>query len=92
MIRLVADESEILTLAVAPDMRRMGIGTALVAESVANARFAGANRIFLEVSGENTAARALYQQAGFRVLGRRKAYYQAPDGHHIDALTLGKAL
>ena len=49
---------------------------------------AGAVRLFLEVAEDNVAARALYERAGFGQIGRRKAYYAAPDGGRTDALVL----
>ena len=64
LMRVVADEAEVLTLAVRPSSRRRGLGRALTVESVAAARALGAERVFLEVADDNAAARALY--AGLR--------------------------
>ena len=89
LIRLVLDEAEILTLAVRPAARRAGLGGRLVGQGAVQAVQGGANRLFLEVAEDNAAARALYARAGFRFLGRRKAYYAAPDGGRTDALVLG---
>ena len=36
----------------------------------------------------NAAARALYARAGFAEVGRRRGYYQRPDGRREDALVL----
>lgn len=88
VVRTVADEAEILTLAVAPDARRRGRGGALLHAAVAHARRSGAARLFLEVSTKNAAALALYVSAGFREIGRRARYY--PDG--ADALTMSLTL
>ncbi|MFC7377784.1 GNAT family N-acetyltransferase [Brevundimonas sp. GCM10030266] len=88
LMRAVADEAEILTLAVRPDARRSGEGTALVADGVAAASLAGADRVFLEVADDNAAARALYVRTGFTEAGRRPRYYSRPDGSRVDALLL----
>jgi ribosomal-protein-alanine N-acetyltransferase len=88
MARVAADEAEILTLAVAPDVRRAGIGRALVDVAAAHAFSLGATRFFLEVSMTNQAAQALYRAAGFVQVGRRARYY--PDGS--DALVLSRGL
>ncbi len=88
LARIAVDEAEILTLAVAPAARRQRRGRALLAASVARAREAGAHRMMLEVSAENTPARALYQAAGFAEVGRRQHYYE--DGS--DALILAAML
>jgi [ribosomal protein S18]-alanine N-acetyltransferase len=89
LIRVVLDEAEILTLAVRPEARRAGLGGRLTGQGALAAAAAGAERLFLEVAEDNTAARALYDRAGFRQIGRRKAYYAAPDGARTDALVLG---
>ena len=88
LLRVVADEAEILTLAVRPSARGQGIGTRLVREGGAAAEQQGATRLFLEVAGDNTAARALYARTGFIEAGRRPGYYARPDGHRQDALIL----
>ncbi|GAA0198546.1 ribosomal-protein-alanine N-acetyltransferase [Brevundimonas nasdae] len=88
LIRVVLDEAEILTLAVRPSARRAGLGGRLVGQGAIAAAQAGAVRLFLEVAEDNVAARALYERAGFGQIGRRKAYYAAPDGGRTDALVL----
>jgi ribosomal-protein-alanine N-acetyltransferase len=88
LARVVADEAEILTLAVAPEARRAGIGRALVDAAAAHALSVGATRFFLEVSMTNQPAQALYRAAGFVQVGRRARYY--PDG--ADALVLSRGL
>jgi ribosomal-protein-alanine N-acetyltransferase len=88
LARAAADEAEILTLAVAPDVRRAGIGRALVDAAAAHALSLGATRFFLEVSMTNQPAQALYRAAGFVQVGRRARYY--PDG--TDALVLSRGL
>lgn len=88
LARVSADEAEILTIAVDPARRRRGIGRGLLAESEAAARAAGAATMLLEVAASNAAARALYDGAGYRPVGRRPGYY----GRGRDALVLSKDL
>ncbi len=88
LMRAVADEAEILTLAVRPAARRAGQGTRLVGEGVLAAAARGAARVFLEVADDNAAARALYARAGFAEAGRRPGYYAGVDGARRDALLL----
>lgn len=90
--RAIADEAELLTLAVAPSLRRCGHGRALLAAFEAAARQRAAQWVFLEVAASNGAARALYAQAGYREIARRSGYYAAPDGRAVDALLLRRAL
>ena len=88
LMRAVADEAEILTLAVRPAARRGGLGGRLVGEGVLAAAARGATRVFLEVAEDNVAARALYERTGFVEAGRRPGYYAAADGGRRDALLL----
>ena len=88
LIRVVADEAEILTLAVRPAARRSGLGGRLVEAAVVRAAALGAERMFLEVAEDNVAARALYARAGFVEAGRRRGYYARSDGSREDALIL----
>ncbi len=84
----IADEAEILTLAVSEEFRGQGLGRALALELLARLRAAGARRVSLEVRSSNVAARALYASLGFAAEGMRAHYYR--DGE--DALLLGAAL
>lgn len=77
-MKAVLDEADITNVAVDPDRRRQGIGKMLLRELLARAGKLGIRRIFLEVRVSNTAARALYEQAGFRTVDVRKNYYEKP--------------
>jgi ribosomal-protein-alanine acetyltransferase len=77
--RIAADEMEILNLAVDPESRRRGAGTALVDVALEHGRRAGAARVFLEVRESNLAARRFYERRGFAVTGRRSRYYRQPE-------------
>jgi [ribosomal protein S18]-alanine N-acetyltransferase len=89
--RAVADESELLLLAVLPSRHREGIGGGLLEEFMQRARDQGASRVHLEVRDGNPAVE-MYRSAGFRPVGRRNKYYQAADGKRFDALTLAQDL
>lgn len=86
--RAVAGEAELLTLAVAPEARRQGIGAALLADFVVASRARGATDAFLEVAADNAGAIALYASRGWAAAGRRRNYY-APG---IDAILMRQAL
>jgi ribosomal-protein-alanine N-acetyltransferase len=87
LVRTVADEAELLLIAVDPGARRKGIGRELIEHFIGHATTAGATRLHLEVRDGNDAI-ALYHAAGFKVAGRRKLYYRGADGRQYDALTL----
>lgn len=86
--RTIADEAELLTLAVSPQARRQGIGRGLLAEFHDMARQRGATEAFLEVASDNAPARALYLGRGWAEAGQRRNYY-APG---IDAILMRRAL
>jgi ribosomal-protein-alanine N-acetyltransferase len=86
---LVRDELHVLSLAVAPALRRRGYGRALLEGAVSVARSRGARYATLEVRKSNVAARRLYAGLGFSVIGERPGYYVAPDE---DALVLLREL
>lgn len=83
LLRVVADEAEILTIGVVPESRSRGLGRQLLDALEEAAQTAGAVRIFLEVSQANASARRLYDQAGYSEIGLRKAYYADGNDAHI---------
>jgi ribosomal-protein-alanine N-acetyltransferase len=80
LCRVAADEAEVLTLAVAPALRRRGIAGELLQGAMAAALAAGAGAMFLEVATDNPGAEALYRAHGFGEVGRRPGYFSRPDG------------
>ena len=75
VVRAVAEgEWEILNLAVAPAVRRQGIGRQLL--SAALERHTG--ECFLEVRESNEAARRFYERLGFKEVTKRLQYYSNP--------------
>lgn len=92
LMRAIADEAEVLTLAVSPAHRRLGAGAALLQAGLDLAAAAGAETAFLEVASDNAAALALYTAAGFAPAGRRAGYYARSSGPAMDALLLRRAL
>lgn len=84
--RCTLDEEELLLLAVAPPYRGNGIGSALLARFIADARSRGISRMFLEMRDGNPAER-LYRRHGFQNVGRRMNYYRRGTGPSLDAIT-----
>jgi len=89
LVRTVADESELLLIAVLPAQHRQRVGSQLLGHFLDRARHAGVGRVHLEVRDGNPAVR-MYQGAGFVQVGRRRDYYQSPNGDRYDALTLAR--
>lgn len=92
LAQLVADEAEILTIGVAKDWQRKGLGKRLLDGLARAAQRAEAKTLFLEVAADNDAAMALYRRAGFLGIGLRRGYYARPDGDAVDAVTLALKL
>lgn len=71
----VADEVHLLTVAVHPARRRLGVGEALVRLVQREAMVRKARAVLLEVRMANVPARRLYARLGFRTTGLRRGYY-----------------
>ncbi|HEY8671862.1 MAG TPA: GNAT family N-acetyltransferase [Terriglobales bacterium] len=69
---------EIENIVVAAGRQRRGFGKMLLQALIAAAGAHKAKSIFLEVRESNAAARALYENCGFSITGRRKSYYKDP--------------
>ncbi|MBA4358437.1 MAG: ribosomal-protein-alanine N-acetyltransferase [Desulfovibrio sp.] len=80
---VMAQEMELMNIAVHPFHRRKGLGARLLAEVLRLCRAAGAAEGFLEVRRSNAGAIDLYEKFGFIQVGTRKNYY--PDNKE-DAL------
>jgi ribosomal-protein-alanine N-acetyltransferase len=78
LLSVIADESEILNIAVAPLHRREGIGKQLLESALCEARSRGAENCYLEVRASNESAIHLYTFFGFTKVGLRKQYYTKP--------------
>jgi ribosomal-protein-alanine N-acetyltransferase len=87
LLRTVADEAELLLLAVSKTAQRRGVGGALLDHFIDLGRQGGLSRLHLEVRDGNSAV-AMYQAFGFQEEGRRRKYYTGRDGSQHDALTM----
>lgn len=80
----VADEGEVLTIAVDRQHRRGGVARRLLSDVSSHWLINGVKTGFLEVREDNGPAIGLYTSSGWRTVGRRTGYY--PDG--TDALLM----
>lgn len=74
----VADEGELLNIAVDPAFRRMGAARVLMDACLSLCAEKQIAALYLEVRESNTPARTLYRSYGFRELGMRRNYYEKP--------------
>jgi len=73
----VADEGDIMNLAVRKDFRRHGLGELLLRRLMERGKEKGAVDFSLEVRSSNEAAVPLYRKMGFAVEGVRRGYYES---------------
>jgi ribosomal-protein-alanine N-acetyltransferase len=88
--RIVQDQAEILSIAVASAKRGRGLARQLLDINLRRLAALGVRSVFLEVEEGNVSARRLYRRAGFQEVGRREAYYAAE--HGAAALVLRREL
>src|SRR5262245_21525017 len=65
----ITDPPELQDVQVRPEYRRLGVASTLTLKAEAHARSLGFDRLRLEVSDWNAAARALYRKCGFADIG-----------------------
>jgi len=92
MSRLVEDEAEILSVAVARPRRGRGLAHNLLNLHLRRLAAFGARAVFLEVDEHNKAAIRLYDRAGFHEISRRPNYYPGAGGKAVAALVLRRDL
>lgn len=85
--RETADEAEILTVCVAPAVRRNGVARKLFGVFLGD--ISPDARLVLEVAVENKEAIKLYKSIGFQEVGRRPDYYGGGKVR-VDALVLAR--
>ena len=81
-----------LGMALLPDFRGRGLGRELLNGCVGWSGRAGAHKIDLEVWPHNTAARHLYERAGFVVEGRRRRHWRRNSGELWDSIEMSLVL
>ena len=70
-----AKEAHLVNIAVRPERRREGWASLMMRWFLRFVKRKGAQKVYLEVRESNLAAQKLYRKFGFRIDGRRKAYY-----------------
>lgn len=92
MLRLAADEAELITIAVDPKWRKKGVGLALINAALDDLRMTPSRKLFLEVADDNPAALSLYRKLGFAKIGERRGYYERANGQPATALVMAREL
>jgi ribosomal-protein-alanine N-acetyltransferase len=92
MSRLVEDEAEILSVAVARPQQGRGLARKLLSLHLRRLAGLGARAVFLEVDEHNRPAIRLYDRAGFQEISQRPNYYPAAGVKAAAALVLRRDL
>ena len=82
-IMIVADEAELLNIAVKKEYRRQEIASSLIDKLLDCGQQSQCSRILLEVRSNNHAAIHLYKKKDFTELAIRKNYYSNPSDDAI---------
>jgi len=85
----IQDQGELANIAVAPQLRDMGLGGYLLDQMTVEALGRGVESLYREVRVSNARARAMYASRGFQEIGVRRDYYEKP---REDARVLMKRL
>ena len=85
VVQAVADDAEILYLAVHPDRRNRGLAKRLLEAIKAQAFERGCCRVLMEVAEDNIAAIGLYSSWGAKQIGYRHHYYQRSNNLYVHA-------
>ena len=75
LFQIVADECEIITIAVLPKFQGKGFARAMITEMLGVCSVMRVKKVFLEVSTKNTSAISLYKKFTFSEYNRRSKYY-----------------
>jgi ribosomal-protein-alanine N-acetyltransferase len=85
----IKNEAHLVTFAIHPSFRRMGLGTKLLEYLLKNAQDQSLNTITLEVRDSNLVAQRFYERFGFEKIAIRSHYYSDTDE---DAIVYWKKL
>lgn len=75
---MIAGEGDVTNIAVFPENRGHGTGSALTEALISEGRKRGMNAFTLEVRVSNQSAIHIYEKLGFRSEGVRKGFYEKP--------------
>jgi len=82
-----ASEAHLLNLCIHPDWQHRGFGSLLLEYAINHVARLDNEAMFLEVRESNPRAAKLYKNRGFKIIGRRRSYYEAGNGRE-DAIVM----
>lgn len=87
-LRFVADEGDVVTIAVDTSVQKQGVGTLMMDWLETTAKVRGVKNLFLEVRSDNIPAIAMYLARDFERIDLRRNYYDTG----VDAYVMRKRL
>ena len=88
LYQVIFDQAEILRIGTSQIHQRQGIASLLFAALHDTLQVKNVSSLLLEVRADNHAAIALYEQQAFRIIHKRKGYYQSAHRPAVDALIM----
>ncbi len=86
----ITKKGHVVSIAVLPQYRGEGVGTALIEEALKNMRFYKAKECYLEVRTSNIAAVNMYKKLGFQAVRTTQEYYADSEDAYVMAKKLAK--
>lgn len=81
-------KAHLVSIAILPEIRRVGLGTVLVEEALRGIRLRSCHEFYLEVRCSNTDAVRMYEKLGFKITSRQKTYYRDGEDAYIMGIEL----
>ncbi len=78
---------KIISFAVRPEYRRMGIGSMLLKKAIERLKARGKKRVLLEVRVSNEPAQRLYKKFGFKIVDTLPCYYSDGEDAYLMELS-----
>ena len=79
-------KGHIVSIAVTDEQRRKGFGSVLVDEAMKGVKIRQCSELYLEVRCSNIEAVKLYENLGFSIIQRLKAYYRDGEDAYVMAI------
>ncbi len=83
-------KGHLVSVAVLPEKRRGGLGTALVEEAIKGINLRSCHEFYLEVRCSNTDAVRMYEKLEFTATSRQKSYYRDGEDAYIMGIELAR--
>jgi len=84
----ITKKGHVVSIAVLPEYRKMGIGTSLMLQAMKEMKNYGMKECYLEVRASNQIAKNLYRKIGFKEVKTIQGYYRDREAAKVMAVNL----